>query len=825
MKRLSSLCSSTVVCLLASLALTGCSGNFVTPDVPVEAPQTTLGTIQGSVFGGHAPLVGSHVYVIQAGTSGYGSSATPLLNATYKGSYPTAQNSGGSDGNVPNSWYYVTTDSQGAFNITGDYACAQGLPVFLYAFGGTPTLAQTSSPSSPAKTVFTVTSLKLAGNGQNNGTATFTWTTSTPSLLYTGEQITPSGFRNSLFNGNFAYLTGTQIVTSTPSATTFTTTTAANNNASATYTNLGTAAKITAGPQPNTAVVNMATLGVCPSSGDFSTGASALSYVYMNEVSTVATAYAFQGFTAQANNAAFDIGTSSNVGQPLLGIQNAALTAANLYDIQGGNQSTTYQGEGHIARAVTAARNGIVPEATLDMLGNILAACVDSGTNNAHEASPQCTLLFANATSDGTTGGNAAIDTATAAINIARYPAGTANSSFVSTLYHLPSAVVPFTPTLTTQPNDFTVAIEYPLNGTAADGTSVSNNFVGRNESIAIDSKGNVWSSSQGNGSGPAIFELSPTGALSCSYFNPTGQNYGYLAIDINDKPWSGNANTTTGITQFSPATTGTTCNTTLYNNGTYHQAYTVVDDGSGNTFFMAQPSTATGAFNLYKFPAGSTTTTVATNLGSPFGTGNTIAHASLDNSTGNIWITNENGATSTYGRVNPSTGAALFTLSSNANGQPEVPAIDAGNRAWIPLQAATGSILRSNSTGSQVVRFTNNNTGAEFASSFGAAVDGNANIWITNRGQNAPFYNAGAPGSNSIVELSGATGQAISPSTNYTLGGLLDDPLNLAIDPSGNMWITNYGGDRLFELIGTAAPVATPISVASTNGKLGTKP
>ena len=50
-----------------------------------------------------------------------------------------------------------------------------------------------------------------------------------------------------------------------------------------------------------------------------------------------------------------------------------------------------------------------------------------------------------------------------------------------------------------------------------------------------------------------------------------------------------------------------------------------------------------------------------------------------------------------------------------------------------------------------------------------------------------------------------------------------------MKIDPSGNLWIT--GGNRLgrpqavTELIGIAAPVVTPLSVASSTGKLGTRP
>jgi hypothetical protein len=65
----------------------------------------------------------------------------------------------------------------------------------------------------------------------------------------------------------------------------------------------------------------------------------------------------------------------------------------------------------------------------------------------------------------------------------------------------------------------------------------------------------------------------------------------------------------------------------------------------------------------------------------------------------------------------------------------------------------------------------------------------------------------------------------AISPTTNYTLGGVLTDSLNLAIDPSGALWITNYGGNQIVEMMGPIAPVVTPLSFAAGAGKLGTRP
>src|SRR5258708_1362045 len=66
--------------------------------------------LTGSVHGGQQPIVGAHVYLFAANTTGYGQPSISLLNAASTG----ASDSLGA---------YVTTDASGGFTITGDYAC------------------------------------------------------------------------------------------------------------------------------------------------------------------------------------------------------------------------------------------------------------------------------------------------------------------------------------------------------------------------------------------------------------------------------------------------------------------------------------------------------------------------------------------------------------------------------------------------------------------------------------------------------------------------------------------------------------------------------
>jgi DNA-binding beta-propeller fold protein YncE len=101
--------------------------------------------------------------------------------------------------------------------------------------------------------------------------------------------------------------------------------------------------------------------------------------------------------------------------------------------------------------------------------------------------------------------------------------------------------------------------------------------------------------------------------------------------------------------------------------------------------------------------------------------------------------------------------------------------------------------------------------------------VDGAGNAWVANSG-----------GSN-VSEFS-SSGTAISPdgismvsNGGYTGAGQLtvgSTPTGVAIDPSGDVWVTTQsGGDPLIEIIGAAAPTVTPLADASVGNKIATRP
>ena len=107
--------------LIATTLLTGCAlTNTATPGISTGA------ALKGNVHGGQQPVVGAHVYLFAAGTSGYGGPSTSLLNSNTDGT-----DSLGS---------YVLSDANGGFSITGDYTCTSGTQVYLLATGGNPGL-------------------------------------------------------------------------------------------------------------------------------------------------------------------------------------------------------------------------------------------------------------------------------------------------------------------------------------------------------------------------------------------------------------------------------------------------------------------------------------------------------------------------------------------------------------------------------------------------------------------------------------------------------------------------------------------------------------
>ena len=872
---------SSILCAAVVCVLTGCSASFSTPESATTAGQTSPGTISGSNYGGHAPIVGAKVFLLQASTSGYGTKATSLLQVqpgsptASQTQYPTAADTT-IVGTTVSPAYYVTTDNTGNFSITGDYTCTAGLPVYLYAYGGAPDTNPSVGPSILSSGTWSTTA----------GTTTFTFTVDNEKF-YVGQMVTftvYSGQTFSAFNGQtFAVssvnpsggttLQNTQFSVVAPDS-------LVGNvlNGSGTFAGYASASPI--GVQ-NPAIVNMAVLGNCPSSAPFTFGVgstSATSYVYMNEVSTVAAAFALAPFAetstvsgtagqqlvTRTGTDAQHIGIPASNSLALTGLQNAAVNAGQLYDITGAtNNSSNSDGEAHVARtvvpgSVSGGAYATVPQALINTLGNILASCVDSANTaglgvSGGTYSTQCSTLFNTATADGTTTGTKPTDTATAAINIAHYPAGVGNSNFMSNLYNLPVAIVPFQPVLATQPNDFVIGINI-TDGSLFLGSSA------KPGGIAIDAAGNAYVPTSGCVNGCTV-EVLPNQLATGIAYSSGGTA---VAVAPNGKVWvvnasqaaAGGAGAPTGAFYVSSTPLSTTSFTgygarTDFATG----AVSIAIDGNGVAYVADSAETYFHKISTLGAAPAYTQYLITGQVGQVAGQLNCeqdVTGIAIDDLQYgyNIWTVDQ-AETLTQGMCTVTSAAA------NAATTATTPVNTANVLSQIgpTYSASVGSVLNEvaqdmNGSGWDSNSGAGNNTGVEFGATFagqkynqnygfssnggmngatGVAIDGNDNIWYANSTGNSvsAFMNKGPASINGGQYSNVATG--ISPTTGYTASGQMSAPTQIAIDPSGDVWVTNTStsgvGYSVTELIGVAAPTYTPLSSAAAVNKLGMKP
>jgi hypothetical protein len=649
---------------LLCLTLAGCS--LSTTSGPT--PEAGL-AMQGKVMGGQQAIVGAHVYLLAANSTGYGQPSLSLLT------------SGSGSDTVGK---YVTTDGSGGFSITGDYTCTTNTQVYVYALGGD------------------------AGSG------------------------------------------------------------------------------------PNAAAGLMAALGKCPATGNF---LLTTPFITVNEVSTVAAAYAFAGFTTDALHV-------SSSGTPLAttGIANAFANATNLANISTG-----------AALATTPAGNGTVPQSEINALANILASCVNTnGAVNGPATPTACYTLFTNAKSSGNTG-TQPTDTATAAINIAHNP-----GTNIATLYALSSASPPFAPALAAQPSDFTIALSFT-------GGGISNPF-----SIAVDGSGNVWTANQGNDTVSQINGVTGAAISPAAGYTGNGLTIPFsVAIDPLGNAWVNNlypSSAPSHVSVFTPGG-GTFTGSPFTGGGLSSQnsinatsPRDIAFDANGNAWVANLSGTATEL-------NGATGAAISPSTGFPIGTSTTSESGVAVDNAGHVWISGMNG--NILYELSVSTGATLGASAYTAGGleQPYSIAIDASNNIWLPNNFDPNSLV-----GATVSKFTSVTTGAPFSGGGilgpdGVAIDGAGNVWVSNQIRTGGATTAG------VAELNNG-GAAISPATGYTSSATLGGPNDVAIDSSGNVWAANAYvpvtfaiGTNVVEFVGAAVPVVTPIATAVKNGTIGARP
>jgi hypothetical protein len=435
-----------------------------------------------------------------------------------------------------------------------------------------------------------------------------------------------------------------------------------------------------------------------------------------------------------------------------LGIDNAFLTANNLV-----NAGTGASPGAGIPSTLT------VSSSKLNTLANALSSCTNSSGGAA------CSPLFNAATSGSTVPGN----TLDAALNIVHSPGNN-----VAAVYALASANAIFSPSLHAAPPDWMLH-----NTIAGGGMSLP-------ASVGVAASGNIWVANYFN----AVSEFLPGGGTAFPSGiggNGINQSYG-MALDIQGNVWIANE-------QTNP------------------------NSGSGNVAELNSSGAA-----------------VATGL-TAGGIDYPVAVAADTN--GNMWFANYGDSTVT---VLNSSGMAVSSTSgwgSKSLVFPVALAVDSSHNAWVTNQAGLLPITKISADGSQVTNYDCDCNGAS-----GIATDQNGNIWIgnyygngisevnscgkleldsakgggVNHPQGIAVDGAGTVWvgnylGNSISQLDGSSsttpGTFVSPSTGFGTDADLLEPYGVAVDASGDIWVSNFGNNTLTQFIGAAAPVKTPLA------------
>jgi hypothetical protein len=409
----------------------------------------------------------------------------------------------------------------------------------------------------------------------------------------------------------------------------------------------------------------------------------------------------------------------------------------------------------------------------------------------------------------------------------------------------------------------------------------VCTGFISNGRGLTIDANGNVWGSFNGTATN-GIVEWPAGGSALITWPVASGaQTYEMTSDGFGNVFYSQNAGGGTIWEFINPGTTTTPFAPVqiagpLSGTGTITQGYIQVDPAGR---IWDATSTSALLFDIYpKTPAqitgyqvsGGTVTFTAPNT---FSVGNIVQVSGLTSPEGltldhqTYTVTAANASTfsaattgATIGATADAGTAALAGSYSSANlttlNTSYGMAIDSSNFLYqgTTCCAGTGDREAVKLTPGAVGTATFSASAQDIAGINGTrsvVVDGASNVFVGNEFPNSLGATA-TVGTYSISEYTSsgsgttATFTALSPSGSIpascttsgcgTTGGYFkadfNEPLDMQVDPSGNLWVMNSGtsanttnGTTITEVVGAAVPVATPLSIAVKNNQLGTKP
>jgi hypothetical protein len=584
----------------------------------------------------------------------------------------------------------------------------------------------------------------------------------------------------------------------------------------------------------------------------------------VNELTTVAA----QWELAQFND--FSGGTLSASRTNTAGIANAVNQVVNDLVDPASGAPATFLPSATQCSSVSRPINCDALE-RLNTLANILAACVRSaGTSSA-----PCTALLQTTQTDGML---------QAAHAIATNP-----GENVSPLFALQSETAPFAPALSQKPNDFTVALNFSPAGAGFETpVSVALDAIGNVWTTnAIGPNGSTDCGGSGCGS---VSELTASSGYTTGLnFAPAGAGFAtpvFVALDATGNVWTTNAFVPTGSTDCGGSSCGSVSEltassgyTTGFNfapaNAGFDFPVSLALDATGNVWAtnergppgskdcvdLRTDGEASSAIAEQRKGCGSVSELTAS---SGYTTGHNFAPADAGfdfpvslvlDATGNVLITNQLGPPGAEdcggegcGSVSELTASSGYTTGHNF-----APA-DAGFDFPVSLVLdATENVLITNAFGpsgsidcgesgcgsvSELTASSGYTTGHNFAPAGAGifspaflALDATGNVWLPNEVGPPGSKDCGGEGCGSVSKLNASSGYTTGH--NFAPAGAgFETPASVALDASGNVWITitagppgskDCGGEgcgSVSEILGLANPVLTPKQTCLINGK-----
>jgi len=596
---------------------------------------------------------------------------------------------------------------------------------------------------------------------------------------------------------------------------------------------------------PNAVLV--AALGRCE---DLYTSTSSGTYdgstVYINELTTIAAAYALGNFsTVSGTGAATVVGIGSDA------TNNAAKVGSVSTGCVAGVGSCTTTATAGLAHAFQNAATlvnpfynsawsgantapptdsaAVVPQQLLDTIGNILVACVNSTGGTAGDGTTACGSIFA-ATTIGT---NVPVNTFSAMVNLAANPTLSGSAVSVASLYAVaqPTTSV-YSPSLAvaTGLNDFTVAINYPkLLGAATTATATCSappcqglEFP-TSGALDINDVYYVGNQSASGGAVPVnLFAFSSDGTLLSSTGNGATLKFTFgLSVDALGNGYFGNGSAsgtsalgvfTTGGGNLSQYTIAPISTNAL-------KVYNTAVDKANNVWAFGAISSGTSS--LFMSPAGGASFTAE---GAPGGTPPSNGVGLSIDPDQNIWT-----AAATTLSVLQNTGTASSPSYSSSNlltdttgGSPAIGITFTGTgpyTAYVSSYNTTAGIqpYTPTYTGAEVTALgqgTLNNVSSTITGSYFNEADGAGNVWLADANSHSVIQfnptNTTAYRYEPCLYVAGTTNAC----TNIFTTG---KPFTVSIDSAGSIWVTAQAGGNVVQIIGSAAPTWPLLSLGKT--------